>query len=228
MKRGHAGFWVGLTCLFVGAVYSVIVFLLKSSFDLSAWVLYGFTMVAFLLLAIQSIAFTKSGSGVVMDTALSVVTLIYFGIQFIFGGIVCMCFADLPTTPVLVCEMILLAAYLAIAFSVYGAQSHMAAQDQNDQSAVRKLRLLESDIQGMADQQTDPSRKQALKNLAEEIHYSDATSLPALADIDGKIALNVIRLQNDLADEGDDPLARVEIIRQLLKERERTAAILKR
>ena len=190
--------------------------------------LYGFTMVAFVLLAIQSIAFTRSGPGVVMDTALSAVTMIYFGIQFIFGGIVCMCFADLPSTPVLVCEMILLAAYLVVAFSVYGAQSHMSAQDQNDQSSVRKLRLLESDIQGMAGEQPDPALKQALMGLAEEIHYGDVSSMPALADVDGRIAQNVAMLQGELADEASDPLARIETISRLLKERERTAAILKR
>lgn len=228
MKKDHAGFWVGLAVLFIAAIYSVILFLTKSSFDLSAWLLYGFTMVAFLLVAIQAIAAARSGSGIVMDTALGVVTSIYFGLQFVFGGIICMFFSDLPTTPVLVVEIILLASYLVISFIMYGAQSHMSAQDHNDQSAVRKLRLLESDIQGLVDQQTDLPLKQALKSLAEEVHYSDVASLPALADVEGRIAQNVAILQDELADENADPLARIETVRRLLKERDRTAAILKR
>lgn len=228
MKKSHAGFWVGMAVILVAAVYSAVVFLAKSTWDITAWILYGFTMAAFLLTAIQCIAVSRSGSGLIMDTALGVVTLIYFGIQFIFGGIICMCFANVPATPVIICEIILLAAYLVIAFLMYAAQSHSSAQDHNDQKTVQKMRLLESDIQGFAEEATNPEIKQALKKLAEEIHYSDVVSLPGLADVESRIAQNVAILQDELADEEADPLSRIETIRRLIKERDRTAAILKR
>ena len=228
MKKSHAGFWVGIASLFMAAVYSVIVFLVKTTFDISAWILYGFTMVAFLLITIQSVTAARKSSSIVMDTALGVITLIYFGLQFIFGGIVCMCFGDLPMTAVLVCEIILLAVYLVIAFTMYAAQSHSAAQDQNDQNAARKMRLLESDILGMAEEQIDATKKQALKALAEEVHFSDVVMYPALADVEGRIAQNVAILQDELTDEAADVYARIDTIRRLLKERNRTAAILKR
>lgn len=228
MKKSHAGFWIGFAVLFIAAIYSVILFLVKNAFDLSAWLLYGFTMIAFLLVAIQAIASARAGSGIVMDATLGVVTAIYFGLQFIFSGIICMGFTELPTTPVLVCQVILLAAYLVIAFIMHGAQSHISAQDHNDQSTVRKLRLLEGEIQGMADQQTDSVLKQALKGLAEEIHYSDVVSLPTLADVDGRIAQNVAILQDELTEGSANPLSRIDTIRRLIKERDRTAAILKR
>lgn len=228
MKKGHAGFWVGIASLFMAAIYSAVVFLLKTTFDISAWMLYGFTMVAFLLITIQSVAASRKSSSIVMDTALGVMTLVYFGLQFIFGGIICMCFNDLPMTAVLVCEIILLAVYLVIAFIMYGAQSHSAAQDQNDQNAVRKMRLLESDILGMSEEQTDAARKQALKALAEDVHFSDVAMYPALADVEGRIAQNVAILQEELSDESADVYARIGTIRRLLKERNKTAAILKR
>lgn len=228
MKKSHAGFWVGIAVFFIAAVYSVILFLLKPTFDITAWVLYGATMVAFLLVGIQMIASSRSGSAIVMDTSLGIVTAIYFGLQLIFGGIVCMCFNDVPLTPVIVCEIILLAAYLVIAFLMYAAQSSNAAQDHNDRQAVQKMRFLESDIQGMMKESTNPDVKKALKDLAEAIHYSDVVSLPGLADVEGRIAQNVAVLQDELTDDGADPLARIEKIRRLLKERDRTAAILKR
>ena len=228
MKKSHAGFWVGIVVFFVAAVYSIILFLVKPTFDITAWVLYGATMVAFLLVGIQMIASSRSGSAIVMDTSLGIVTAIYFGLQLIFGGIVCMCFKDVPLTPVIVCEIILLAAYLVIAFLMYAAQSSNAAQDHNDRQAVQKMRLLESDIQGMMEESTNPDVKEALKDLAEAIHYSDVVSLPGLADVEGRIAQNVAVLQDELTDDGADPLARIEKIRRLLKERDRTAAILKR
>lgn len=228
MKKSHAGFWVGITVFFIAAVYSVILFLVKPTFDITAWVLYGATIVAFLLVGIQAIASSRSGSAIVMDTTLGIVTAIYFGLQLIFGGIVCMCFTDVPLTPVIVCEIILLAAYLVITFLMYAAQSSNAAQDHNDQQNVQKMRLLESDIQSMMKKTTNPDIKKALRELAEAIHYSDVVSLPVLADVEGRIAQNVAVLRDELTDDGADPLARIEKIRRLLKERDRTAAILKR
>ena len=228
MKKSYAVFWVGVAAFFLAAVYSVVLFLLKPNFDMTAWVIYCATMVAFLLVGIQIIASARTGSGVIMDTALGIVTAIYFGLQLIFGGIVCMSFSDVPFTPVLVCEIIVLAAYLVIAFLMYAAQSSNAAQDHNDQKTVQKMRLLESDIQGMMEETTNPEVKKALKALAEAIHFSDVVSLPGLADVEGRIAQNVAILQDELTDENADPLARIETLRRLLKERDRTAAILKR
>ena len=228
MKKSHAGFWVGIAVFLIAAVYSVILFLVKTDFDIASWVLYGATMVAFLLIGMQAIASSRSGSGIVMDTALGIVTAIYFGLQVIFGGIICMSFKDVPLTPVIVCEIILLVAYLVITFLMFAAQSSNAAQDHNDQKTVQKMRLLESDVQGMVDEATNLEVKKALKDLAEAIHYSDVISLPGLADVEGRIAQNVAILQDELTDENADPLTRIETLRRLLKERDRTAAILKR
>lgn len=228
MKRSYAGFWFGMASLFMAAIYSAIVFLVKSVFDISTWVLYGFTMVAFLLIAIQSLVTFRKSRNIFIDTVLQRVTLIYFSLQFILGGIICMCFHDLPLTAVLVWETILLAAYLVSALIMYGIQSHSASQDWNDRNAVCKMRLLESDILSMAEEQTDAAQKRALKALADEIHYSDAAVSPALADVEDRIARNVAILQKELTDETADVHARIEAVRRLLKERNRAAAILKR
>ncbi len=228
MKKSHASVWVGVAAFFLAAVYSVILFLVKPHLDLTSWVLYIATMIAFLLVGIQMIAAARGGPSVVTDTALGIVTAIYFFLQLIFGGIVCMSVKDVPTTPVIVGEIILLALYLAIAFLMYAAQSSNAAQDHNDKKAVQKMRLLESNVQGMIEETEDPGVKQALKELAEAIHYSNVVSLPGLADVEGRIAQNVAVLQEELADDSADPLARIETLKRLLKERDRTAAILKR
>ena len=90
------------------------------------------------------------------------------------------------------------------------------------------MRLLESDILGMSEEQTDEDKKKALKVLAEEIHFSGVATFPALADVEGRIAQNVAILQDELTDETADVYARIDTIRRLLKERNRTAAILKR
>lgn len=228
MKKSHASIWVGITVFFIAAVYSVILFLLKSNFDIAAWVLYGATMTAFLLVGIQAVASARADSGGVADAALGIVTAVYFGLQLIFGGIICMCFSDVPLTPVIICEIIVLAAYLVIAFLMYAAQSGNVAQEHNDQIAVQKIRFLENDVKGMMEAAANPALKKALNNLAEAIHYSDVASLPELADVENRIAQNVAILQEELADENANPFARIETLRQLLQERDRTAAFLRR
>lgn len=228
MKKNNAGFWAGFAILLISAAYSVILFLLKTNMDASAWVLYGATMVAFLLTGIQMIAVSRSGASVIMETALGIITAIYFGLQLVFGGIISMFFSDLPLTAVVVSEIILLAVYLSIAFMMYAAQSSNVAQDHNDRKSVQKMRLLESDVQGMIEETVDSDVRNALKGLADAIHYSDVVSLPGLADVEGRIAQNIAVLQDELNDESADPLARIETLLRLLKERDRTAAILKR
>ena len=112
MKKSHAGFWIGLSTAFVAVMYSIILFLVKPDFDLAAWVLYGMTMLAFLLFGIQAVASSHTGSGIAMDTTLGIVTAIYLGLQFVFGGIICMCLKGLPLTPVIILELLLLTVYL--------------------------------------------------------------------------------------------------------------------
>lgn len=228
MNKSHAGVWVGVAVVLMAVVYSAILFLTKTTIDAAAWILYGFTLAAFLLLGIQAVATSGKSSSIVTDTALSLVTYVYFGLQFLFGGIICMCFSGLPTTAVMVSEIILLVAYLVIAFIMYAVQSHSAAQDHNDQAAVRRMRLLENDILRMAEEQADEGRRKALETLAEDIHYSDAVISPALQDVEERIAQNVATLQQELREEDVDVYERIEAIRRLLRERGRLAALMKR
>lgn len=227
MKKSFSGFWIGLTVVFLALIYSVILLLLKPDFDTASWILYGATIIAFLLVAVQAVAAARGGSAVITETALGLITVIYFGLQFIFGGIVCMCIRDVPATPVLVVEIILLAIYLAIVFVMNAAQSSSAKQDRNDKNAVQKLRILENSVQTMIENTDNPVVKKALSELAEDIHYSDTVSFPALAVIEDKISQNLAILGEELSDANADPVSRVETIRQLLRERDHTAAILK-
>lgn len=228
MKKSFAGLWVGLAALLCAAVYSAVLFLVKTAYDPAFWILYAFTMTAFLITGVQSVVVCRKHGGLVLDEALGIISSVYFGIQFILGGIVGMCFAGLPVVPVLICEIVLLSAYLVFAFIMYAAQSHGSAQDHNEQNAVRKMRFLESDLIRMADEQKDSERKKALKALAETVHFSDVSTDPALAEIEGRIAESIAALEEALSDEEADIKDPVDAVRRLLKERDRTAAILKR
>lgn len=223
MKKGHAGLWIGIAVFFIAAVYSVILFLVKPDFDLSAKILYGATMLAFLLIGIQIIAVARGGAGVVMDAALGIITTIYFGIQFLLGGIVCMCFSDLPLTAVAVAEIILLAVYLVCAFVMYAAQSKNAAQRINADVSIGKIRVLENEVLAMMDQHSDATTKKALKSLSEAIHYSVPQTHPVLMEIEEKITKSVTELQEGMYDGDIDSVAQIKAIIGMIKERDRLA-----
>ena len=228
MNKNRAGSWLGIAVLFAAVIYSGILFLLKTNFEAAAWVLYAATMISFLLMGAQIVASSRSSSTVVTDSALGMITTVYFAIQLVFGGIIFMFFSDLPLTPVIVAEILLLAVYLIIAFVVFSAQSNSAAQDQKDSQAGRTLRIIESDVRGMVEDVKDPATKKALQGLAEEIHFSNPVNLPGLTGIENQIVQAVAELKQNIESENTNVSSQIDTIRRLLKERDRTAAILKR
>lgn len=225
MKKSGAGLWASLAVVLAGGIYSAIVFLAKASMGATEWTLYGFTMAAFLLLAVQVSG--TSRSAVVLDTVLQMVTGIYFGVQLALGGILLMCFADLPTAPVFACELALFAVYVALSLAIFAKQSRSAAQSESDRDAVSWNRRMEDTVRALAGDAADPRLRQSLEKLAEAIHYSDPIVRLELAREDEEIARGVACLQDEVSG-GGMPLARIEVLLQLVKERDQKAMLLKR
>lgn len=229
MKRNRIGFWLVTAAVLGAIIYSVVLFMVKPVFDTSAWILYGFTLGAFLLLAIQLGASVRQGSGAILDTALGMVTGLYWALQFVFGGVICMCFTGLAETPVLIAECVLLALYLGLFLMVSLTQHRngSAPVSHNTEAAILRTQLLERDVKILAEQQSDPALKQALAELAEQVHFSDAVSMPELLDVDSRIEQNMQMLRAALADPEADPMAFVRTLKVLVKERDMTAAAYK-
>ena len=54
--KNNSGKWLSIVTFLGAVIYSVVLFLLKKDFDLSSWILYGATMIAFLLVGVQAIS----------------------------------------------------------------------------------------------------------------------------------------------------------------------------
>lgn len=229
MKRNRIGFWLVTAALLAAVVYSVVVFTVRPGFDTSAWILYGFTMGAFLMLAIQLGASVRQGSGAILDTALGMITGLYWALQFVFGGVVCMCFSGLAETPVLIAECVLLALYLSLFLTVNLAQRRngSAPVSHSKESAILRMQMLERDVQILAEQQSDPALRQALSEVAEQVHFCDATSMPELLDVDSRIEQRLQQLRGELTNPEADAMASVRALSVLIKERDMTAAAFK-
>ena len=66
-----------------------------------------------------------------------------------------------------------------------------------------------------------------LQGLAEEIHFSNPVNLPGLTGIENQIVQAVAELKQNIESENTNVSSQIDTIRRLLKERDRTAAILK-
>lgn len=215
-----------VSVLLVMAAFSAILFLVKKSFCAADWILYGGTMLALFLLGLRLLEFGKKSTQVVYDPLLDSITAIFAGVHLIIGSI-CLCFPVLPLAPVVIFEIVFYLIDVVVMSVLLGARSNDSKSRRAVADSLMKLRLLEQDIQAMADNEKDPERKLALTKLAEAAHFSDVSTHPGLSDVDARISENIARLQADLAAQDADPMERIHTLTALFKERNRTAAILR-
>jgi len=213
-------------CLLAAVIYSAALFIIKGSLNVAQWVLYVFTLLSFLLLMLHLVS--KGGKKhAAVDAAAGMVAKLYFGLQFMLGGILGMCFDNLSKTVALIGCTLLLMVYLAVAIVAGTTKQSHSVQEKNSREGLNKLRFWESDLLGMAEKQTDFELRKALKDLAEEVHYSDAVSLPGLKEIEMSIERSIALLRLEMSDGASDVHPAIQNISSLMKERNRLAAILK-
>lgn len=225
--KNNSGKWLSIVTFLGAVIYSVVLFLLKKDFDLSSWILYGATMIAFLLVGVQAISI-GTGSERIFFNAFNIFTVVYFSVQFLIGGVMLMFFHGLPVTPVLVGEILLLAAYLVFVILRKAAVKNSSGQENTEQRAVQKLRTMESNVRFLIDRQKDPEIKKALESLAEEIHYSSPVSDPSFETFEDKLLEDIQTLQEELIEGKGYPMVTIESIERLVKDRNQMAAEFRR
>lgn len=229
MSRNPEKIWKGAAIALAATIYSIIVLVSKKSMDSGSWILYAFTLTAFVCLFVQRIVLANktSSSGVVFSYTGILPIAVYFLVQFIVFGIVLMLFSDLSAGVLIALQSAWLGLYLIVSFLLFSAESNVSRQSANDSSSVQHMLLIESEILALYEQQQGAQVRKALKNLSEEIHYSNPVSLPGLSLIDHKLAESIALLKQSAENNDPNLLDRINDVSQLLKERNRTASILK-
>ena len=189
--------------------------------------LYAFTLLAFLCLFLQTVTVSYGKHLVAFSAATIMVTIVYWAIQFVFGGIVCMHFEIQQQGMVLVAEMVLLVLYLILLFVLNSAHGHAQRQDILDRNAVSHIRKWESDIRNLSDQQQNAKNKKRLNELADEIHYLDVFEHDELMGQDKIITEEIARIRYRLEDGNEEIDDLIVELHNAVKERDRKAAILK-
>lgn len=203
---------IGIVYAIVFAVINLLIFVIfkpgqidNDTSKKAFWFSYGFLTVSVLLNFASLFTFDRK-SGI--DTVFMGIPLFFISIGFFvietFVAVVFMilaaCNVQVPTTLVVVLQIILLAAYLVISILALMAKTFVSDIDKTIKKNVQSIRNLTSDVEVAAEACEDPVVKKALMDLSEDIRYSDPMTNEVVATLDVQIESNVMEIKSAVYD----------------------------
>lgn len=179
----HKNGYIGLAVLAI--LISVIAFAVPTEKTASLWTAYIFTLVAIL----GQIYVWKQGNQKSKFLGLS--TLYVGSIYLVAQIVVFAIFKAVPTFPtwsaVVICCVILGIAIISI-LSVQSAQTEIERVENKANTKVSYIRNMQTEVEMLAEIETNPEVKEKLKGLAEKIRFSDPMSSKKLQALENNIA----------------------------------------
>ena len=206
MKKGTLRGLIVALVLF--ALYNLIAFVAPFVHTAAFWLSYGFSLVAFVVVAIAIyMAFGKNGDaksrfyGFPIARIAVIYGLAQLALSFLFMGLAALIPWWIPT--------LVYAIGLGVAvLGLVGAEAvvdEIRTQDTKQKVNTSAMRALQSKISQMAANCDDA----AIRALAEEFRYSDPVSSDAIADAEADLAAAVDQLQSAYIDGDKDALAQL-------------------
>ncbi len=213
-------------------VYNVLYFAIPFPKTSAAWIAYFFTLCSF---AVSYWIFVVAFRGIeeleskVYGFPIFRVGVSYLAIQLIFGFVVDLLGYQLRIAAwVVVVVSVLLLAYALIGMIAADTARNVIEQQQDDvQVQTGKIKYFRLDIAGLADRAGEGEVKKQLEKLAEEIRFSDPVSSDTLKEIEGRLELEAEKLGNMLGGNQEDCLVQIELLSNLLADRNRRCKALK-
>lgn len=210
-----------LGILFV--LISVIVFAIPTESTATFWIAYIFTVIAFVVqIAIWKQAFGKEDT---LKSKFLGFPVVHIGIVYLIIHVVALAvFTAVPTLPawsaIVACAVILGVSAVCMIVGEVG-RNEIERVETKVQRKVSFIKELQSDVELLADIETDTDTKTALQQLAEKIRFSDPMSNDALAEIEKVITDKVSELKT-----ASSKMAVIKEIISLLADRNKKAKIL--
>ena len=209
--------YIGLVVLAI--LISVIAFAVPTEKTASFWIAYIFTLVAIL----GQIYVWKQGNR--KSKFLGLPTLyvgsIYLAAQLIVFAI----FKAIPTLPawsaVVICCVILGIAIISI-LSVQSAQTEIERVENKVNTKVSYIRNMQTEVEMLAEIETNPEVKEKLKELAEKIRFSDPMSNEKLQALENNITEEIKEFGRS-----EDKIKSIEKIETLVTQRNKMCKNLK-
>ena len=222
MKNNNSKGYAILGILFV--LISVIAFAVPTAKTTAFWISYAFTVAAFAAqIIIWKAALGRSESLKSKFLGLPVVhiSIVYLVVQVV----ALIVFLFIPTLPiwsaVVACAVIAGISAVCMIASDVGC-SEIERVSAKVQEKVFYIRELQTDIELLADAETDSATKSALMQLAEKIRYSDPMSDERLENIEGQITAKIAKLKSSA-----DKIKIIKELNSLLDERNKKTKLLK-
>lgn len=222
MKKNSSKGYLILGILFV--LVSVIAFAVPTAKTTAFWISYAFTVVAFAAqIIIWKAALGRSES---LKSKFLGFPVVHVGIVYLLVQVVALIvFLFIPTLPiwsaVVACAVIAgVSAACMIASDVGRSEiERVSAKVQKKTCFIKQSR---TEIELLADAETDIATKSALTQLTEKIRYSDPMSNEQITDIEDRITAKIAELKS-----ATDKMKIINELNLLLDERNRKIKILK-
>lgn len=187
MKKNN-GLIMGVFAV-VFVLFNFIVLFLVENKTPVFWVTYGFSVIAFLLLAANSFLALKRATtlnDIFFGLPLDIISGLYLSVQ-IASMLLFNLIPNMNIRWVVVLEVIILACYLILSMSALLAKNVVVDIDHRQKEKVFYIKSLDAEIEGLVIRVTDLKFKKQLLDLQEVVRYSDPMSDDSLCILEQKI-----------------------------------------
>lgn len=222
MKKNSSKGYVILGILFT--LVSVIAFAVRSAKTAAFGISYAFTVVAF---AAQIVIWKSAlGRAEPLKSKFLGFPIVHIGIVYLVVQVIAFAvFLFIPTLPVwsavVACTVVAGVSAACIVASDVG-RSEIERVSATVQEKTFFIKQVQTEIELLADAETDVAVKSALTQLAEKIRYSDPMSDEQIMDIENRIAVKIAELKS-----ATDKVKIIAELNLLLDKRNKTIKILK-
>ena len=191
MKKNNLMSYLALGILFV--LFNLIAFLIPTEKNATFWTAYVFSVIAFAVqIPLWKIAFGKKDT---LKSKFLGIPVIHVGITYLIIQLIAFAvFMIFPTLPVwlavIVCAIILATSALCIIAGQAGANEINRVEEK---IKIKRafIQFLQTDIEMIAESETDTETKAELKKLAEKVRFSDPMSHEMLGELESRISAKV-------------------------------------
>ena len=222
MKKNNLMSYLALGIVF--ALFNVIAFVIPTDKTTTFWTAYAFSVIAFAVqIPLWKIALGKKDT---LKSKFLGIPVIHVGITYLIIQLIAfavfMIFPMLPVwLAVVVCAIILAISALCAIAGQAGA-NEISRLEEKIKVKRAFIQFLQTDIEMLAESETDTETKAELKKLAEKVRFSDPMSHERLGELESRISAKVEEMKT-----ATDKKGLVAEITTLLTERNKKCKILK-
>ena len=218
---------IGMAYAILGIVFilfNTLAFVIPTAKTSTFWIAYTFTVIAFAVqIGVLKLAFGKADT---IKSKFLGLPIIHIGVIYLIAQLIAFTvFMAVPTLPAWIAVVVsaLLFGISAICLiAVEVGRDEINRVEEKVQQKVFYIKVLQADVEMLAEQEMDKDIKTALIKLADTIHFSDPMSSEMLTDIETQISDKIDALKN-----AENKAASIKELNLLLIERNKKAKILK-